>query len=275
MLLRITCPIDVIKTRIQANPKKYRSVGQTARTMIKEEGLLSLSTGLAPTVVGYGIEGAVKFGVYECSKLPLLALFPAYPAVAYLTASVVAGSAAALLLCPHEGVRLRQVTNPARYSKLSLVAALREMRSEIGLAAVLTAGLAPMLAKQVPYTAAKQVSFDLFAAALYKLVGSYDAALLKTQPWLKTVISLLAASCAAFFASIFSQPGDVLLTLASARPAASFRELCQEINSRGGILSFFEGTGARLLHVGGIISSQLVLYDVVKQALGLPATGKH
>lgn len=271
---RITCPIDVIKTRIQSNPKKYKTVGQTARTMIAEEGVMSLSTGLAPTVVGYGIEGAMKFGLYECSKAPLLALFPSHPAVAYVAASAVAGSAAALLLCPHEGVRLRQVTNPKKYSKLNLFEALREMKREIGIVAVLTAGLAPMLAKQVPYTAAKQVSFDVFAKVFYDAVTAYDSKLV-SLPWVKTCISLAAACFAAVMASLFSQPGDVLLTLASARPSATFSELCREIHGRGGAMAFFEGTAARLLHVGGIISSQLVLYDVVKQALGLPATGKH
>jgi solute carrier family 25 phosphate transporter 3 len=38
---------------------------------------------------------------------------------------------------------------------------------------------------------------------------------------------------------------------------------------------FFVGTGARLVHVVSIITSQLMVYDVVKQALGLPATGSH
>lgn len=38
---------------------------------------------------------------------------------------------------------------------------------------------------------------------------------------------------------------------------------------------FFTALQARFVHVGMIITSQLVIYDLVKQLLGLPATGSH
>ena len=50
-------PIDVMKTRMQANPEQYRQgVTSVALQIIKEDGLLALLGGLGPTVVGYGIE---------------------------------------------------------------------------------------------------------------------------------------------------------------------------------------------------------------------------
>ena len=55
----------------------------------------------------------------------------------------------------------------------------------------------------------------------------------------------------------------------------SFVQVIDKIYSTGGIPQFFLGTGARIVHVGMIITSQLVVYDLVKQLLGLPATGKH
>ena len=55
----------------------------------------------------------------------------------------------------------------------------------------------------------------------------------------------------------------------------SFTQVISKINSQGGIPAFFTGTGARIVHVGLIITSQLVIYDIVKQLLGLPATGSH
>jgi solute carrier family 25 phosphate transporter 3 len=45
--------------------------------------------------------------------------------------------------------------------------------------------------------------------------------------------------------------------------------------TQGGVPGFFTGTGARIIHVSTIITSQLVIYDIVKQLLGLPATGSH
>lgn len=42
-----------------------------------------------------------------------------------------------------------------------------------------------------------------------------------------------------------------------------------------GLSGFFTGLQARIVHVGLIITSQLVIYDLLKQLLGLPATGSH
>ena len=42
----------------------------SAKEMVKEEGAGYLLAGLGPTVVGYGVEGAMKFGVYEGEKKP-------------------------------------------------------------------------------------------------------------------------------------------------------------------------------------------------------------
>lgn len=54
----ITTPIDVIKTRIQANPEKYsKGMKDATLTILKEDGPDALLGGLGPTVVGYGIEG--------------------------------------------------------------------------------------------------------------------------------------------------------------------------------------------------------------------------
>jgi len=47
----------------------------------------------------------------------------------------------------------------------------------------------------------------------------------------------------------------------------------QLMKEGGGPLALFTGLKARLLHVIGIIWVQLVIYDKVKQMLGLPATG--
>jgi hypothetical protein len=59
----ITTPIDVVKTRMQTNPEKYKEgVVKAARDIVAVEGPLFLLSGLGPTVVGYGLEGALKFG---------------------------------------------------------------------------------------------------------------------------------------------------------------------------------------------------------------------
>ena len=103
-------------------------------------------------------------------------------------------------------------------------------------------------------------------------------------------------------ACLMSQPGDVILTetykggddaeqstgkkgsTTKETPTTSrgLREVSSTIYGRRSdqgvvhaLSGFFTGLQARFVHVGMIITSQLVIYDLVKQLLGLPATGSH
>ena len=63
----VTCPIDVVKTKIQSEPEKYKhGMRQAALDIIKTEGPGALLAGLGPTVVGYGVEGAMKVRYRLC-----------------------------------------------------------------------------------------------------------------------------------------------------------------------------------------------------------------
>ena len=53
-------PVDVVKTRMQLDPVKYTSMVGGFKTVIAEEGMNGLATGLGPTVVGYFIQGIVS-----------------------------------------------------------------------------------------------------------------------------------------------------------------------------------------------------------------------
>ena len=62
----ITTPIDVVKTKIQANPRKYnKGMAAAALDIIKMDGPGALLQGLGPTVVGYGVEGAIKVKILD------------------------------------------------------------------------------------------------------------------------------------------------------------------------------------------------------------------
>lgn len=194
-------------------------------------------------------------------------------------ASIVAGAVAALLLCPMESTRIKIVTDPA-FADKGLLTALPKMIAEDGLFASFS-GLWAMLAKQVPYTFGKQVSFDIFAGLLYAFFQSLaESVSWLTDGGIKWAVSITAAFCASIIACLFSQPGDMILTETyrpkdKNAPQKSFSEVIDVIYKNGGLANFFTGTSARIVHVGVIITSQLVIYDIVKQALGLPATGAH
>mmetsp|Transcript_23602 Transcript_23602/g.33867 ORF Transcript_23602/g.33867 Transcript_23602/m.33867 type:complete len:341 (+) Transcript_23602:56-1078(+) len=269
----ITTPIDVIKTRMQADPKRYRQgVTSAALQILKEDGPSTLLGGLGPTVVGYGIEGAMKFGLYEVMK-PVFGdiLGEGREGLAFILASIVAGAVASIILCPMESTRIRIVTDSA-YADKGLLGGLPKLIREEGLLSTF-AGVWAMLAKQIPYTMAKQVSFDIIAKQLYAIVAQVGA---KAEDF-KWMVSVDAAFFASILACIFSQPGDMILTETyKEKTTKPLWGIVKDIyENKGGVSGFFTGTSARILHVGLIITSQLVIYDIVKQLLGLPATGSH
>lgn len=263
----ITTPIDVVKTKMQADPKTYNGgIVVSGIKVIQNEGAGALLGGLGPTVVGYGVEGACKFGCYEVMK-PIVKSFIDDQTTAYILASVAAGAVASLLLCPMESTRIRIVTDK-EYANKGLIGGLPKLINEEGFLS-LFGGFAAMLAKQVPYTMAKQVSFDVFAGILYGMLKN-------SETDMKFIVSVTAAAAASVLACIFSQPGDMILTETyKGKQPGGFGEVLSKISKRGGLGAFFVGTDARLVHVGTIITSQLVIYDIVKQLLGLPATGSH
>lgn len=77
----VTCPLDVIKTRLQAqgsfrrgpsyavgSPLLYRGMMGTARTIWKEDGVRGMYRGLGPMLLGYLPTWAVYMSVYDISK---------------------------------------------------------------------------------------------------------------------------------------------------------------------------------------------------------------
>ena len=249
-----------------------KGLQSSAISILKTDGPGALLGGLGPTVVGYGIEGAMKFGVYEVMKPVMASLLSENTAAAYIAASVIAGAIASILLCPMESARIRIVTDP-RYAGLGLLSGFPKLLKEDGLLSTFS-GIYAMLAKQVPYTMAKQVSFDIVAGILYTILANKFADVSADDA--KWAVSVTAAFIASIFACIFSQPGDMILTETyKEKSGMGFFGIVRNIYNTKGIEGYFTGTKARIAHVSTIITSQLVIYDIVKQALGLPATGSH
>lgn len=266
----ITTPIDVVKTKMQTEPSKYNNgMLNAAASIIASEGVLFLLAGLGPTVIGYGIEGALKFGLYETLK-PLFSQVTPYQFINFLLASIVAGAFASIVLCPMEDTRIRMVGD-SRYAKDNTVTAMVRIVREEGFKPLFS-GLIAMLLKQVPYTMAKQVSFDFFAKVLYAAVEKHN---LKVKE-MRLVMSMAAALPASVLSCIFSQPGDMLLTtMCQSHGNKTTASVISDLYKKYGLSGFFLGLRARLVHVAVIITTQLVIYDIVKQACGLAATGSH
>ena len=91
------------------------------------------------------------------------------------------------------------------------------------------------------------------------------------------MVMIVSAFLASILACLASQPGDVLLTRSALDNdddvEVSFNQHLRAILAEKGWRGLFSGLPARILHVGSIVTSQLVVYDLVKQAMGLPLTG--
>lgn len=263
----IPVPIDVVKTRKQVDPAYCDLTMPVAlRKLVATEGWSSLLVGLGPTFWGYFVEGAVKFGVYEILK-PWLGLLVTNQWLNFVACAAVSGCAAAVMLCPMEALRIRLVAEPAYAAQGWLKGGVRMVQRE-GMSGM-TRGLMPMLYKQVPYTITKNVSFDFLTKLMYQLgAGTFAGA--------SVLIPLGSAAMTSVLSCLSSQPGDMLLSLVNAHEGERrrMRDLIRQImHSDRGLRGFMVGIKTRFLHVGMIVTVQLLIYDFVKRLFGIAATG--
>mmetsp|Transcript_2714 Transcript_2714/g.3958 ORF Transcript_2714/g.3958 Transcript_2714/m.3958 type:complete len:463 (-) Transcript_2714:117-1505(-) len=277
----ITTPIDVVKTRQQVD-STYKERGMVASTLklVKDEGFQTLLAGLGPTVFGYLMEGAVKFGVYEVLK-PAVGRFLSWAAavssipslssryLGFIICGMFSGVAASAMLCPMEALRIRLVAEPKFARKGWIHGGLKMFKNEGSRG--LWKGMNAMMCKQVPYTVTKNVSFDFFTTVAYATAVNLGYAITAKT---KFAIPFLCAVAASVLSCISSQPGDMLLSVVNAHKGEKrVRDFSKEIAKKEGVKGFFIGIQARFLHVGIIVTVQLLLYDFVKRLCGIAATG--
>ena len=136
-------------------------------------------------------------------------------------------------------------------------------------------GMEPMIYKQVPYTITKNVSFDIMTRYFYSTLQT-TWQMTTIGPLTKFVVPFFAAAAASILSCLSSQPGDVLLSLVNAQQhdVRRTRDIIRDVlHSEKGWKGFYIGTKARLLHVGIVVTLQLLIYDLVKRICGIAATG--
>lgn len=247
----------------------------------KEGGINALLAGLGPTTIGYLFEGSVKFGVYEvskpivrsllvwCATISNMALFDS-KLLGFIISGILAGTAASIMLCPMEALRIRLVAESQSAPTGNWVDCGMKMINNEGIMGFFKS-LSSMLFKQVPYTVAKNVSFDFITTTAYCTVAGLGRDICGRT---KFVIPLLSAMMTSVICSISSQPGDMLLSVMNAQKGKSTtRDYVKSIMKENGIGGFFVGTRERLVHVGMIVTVQLLIYDFVKRLVGISATG--
>jgi len=262
-------PIDVVKTKMQVEPEKYKSMVEAFRRIPKEDGAAMLLKGAGPTAVGYFLQGAFKFGFNEFFKGKFTEFAGAekgkkYRLPIWLGASACAEFIADLFLCPLEATRIRLVSQPT-FGRGLLDASAKIFRQE-GFLAFYT-GLAPLLLKQVPYTMAKFSVFEATSEAVYKSLP-YKKEEMSTQA--KLTVSLSSGVVAGIAAALISQPADTVLSRVNKEKTSdSFFKAVARICKQLGVRGLFLGTGARCVMVGTITAGQFFIYDYCKILMGV------
>ena len=290
----IPVPIDTVKTRKQVDPKFAKLSFVAAFVKIwNQEGMHGLLAGLGPTAIGYALEGGIKFGVYEAMK-PIVAaglsrvaqlssylVFVQSRIVSFAICAAISGVAASIVLCPMEALRIRMVANPSRQQQQQqqqrgsgwFHTAIQMIKTE-GITSFVK-GMEPMIYKQVPYTITKNVAFDIMTRYVYTTLQT-TWQMTTIGPLTKFIVPFLAAAAASILSCLSSQPGDVLLSLVNAQQhdVRRTRDIIRDVlRSEKGWKGFYIGTKARLLHVGIVVTLQLLIYDMVKRICGIAATG--
>ncbi|CAM9931638.1 unnamed protein product [Ascophyllum nodosum] len=295
-------PLDVIKTRMQcAEPGKYRGTWDAFVRICRSEGAQVLFCGAEATVVGYAMQGCLKFGFFEFLKPFFSSLFvggawgngvagggSVAPTETPVLGSLIAASVAAEVLgssalTPLEAARIRMVAD-SDYAP-GLRSGIARMISEEGLSA-LTRALPAVLAKQIPYTVTKLVTFDVFVRAASRASLGHRS---NGDGGGGVAITACCAVAAGMLSSLASQPGDSLLSTLNTegrrregqrgqgkRLEEGGRERVESVTRamvriarEAGFSGLFRGTTARMMHVTSIVTVQLLIYQTVKSMVGI------
>jgi len=265
------CPVDVVKTRIQLNPKEYTGMIQGFSKVIKEEGFKALSTGLGATAAGYFVQGWFKFGGVEFFKIQLVNYFGEQKAwdnrtAVYLAASAGAEFVADLFLCPLEAIRIRSVSDSS-FPKGLLQGAAKMLSTDGFLG--FYAGLGPILFKQIPYTMAK---FAVQGKAAEKIYGMRNKTPDTCTSGENLSISLLSGVVAGVCAAIISHPADTLLSKINKKGAGGSGSTTSRLFTIAKEMGFVKlcltGLFARCIMIGTLTAGQFGIFDSVMNLLG-------
>eukprot|EP01114_Cavostelium_apophysatum_P005258 TRINITY_DN1603_c0_g1_i3.p1 TRINITY_DN1603_c0_g1~~TRINITY_DN1603_c0_g1_i3.p1 ORF type:complete len:338 (+),score=72.52 TRINITY_DN1603_c0_g1_i3:59-1015(+) len=267
-------PVDVVKTRIQLEPEKYnKGMVDGFRQVIRNEGAGALLTGFGPTAAGYFVQGALKFGGYEFWKRTFVNTLGFETAqnnrtAVYLASSAIAEFFADVALCPLEATRIRLVSQPTFAS--GLISGFSRILREEGVARGFYSGFGPILFKQIPYTMAKFVVFEIASENIFAALGKPKDQLSNMTV---TTVNLASGVISGTAAAIVSQPADTLLSKVNKQKGAEgsvmgrLFKIAGELGPRG----LFLGLGPRIVMVATLTAGQFAIYGDIKRVLG--ATG--
>lgn len=269
------CPLDVVKCNMQVYPKEYTGLGQGLQKVMSEQGMLGLSKGWLPTLIGYSVQGSLKFGLYEFFKDFYSNLAGEENAAKYQGMLWLAGSASAeffadIGLCPFEMIKVKVQTSPAGEFPIQFGAAFARMNSNRAETKFPFGSVPALWSRQIPYTMAKFYFFEKVVRAFYQYVFTRPKEEYTKEQQL--AITFASGYIAGVVCAIVSHPADTLVSMKGKKQNAnkSFGELAKEVGMKN---LCTKGLGTRILMVGTLTGLQWWIYDTYKAFCGLPTAG--
>ncbi|XP_062115839.1 mitochondrial phosphate carrier protein 3, mitochondrial-like [Humulus lupulus] len=263
-------PLDLVKCNMQIDPAKYKSVSSGFGVLLKDQGIKGFFRGWAPTLVGYSVQGACKYGFYEFFKKYYSDLAGPEFSAKYKTLIYLAGSASAeviadVALCPMEAVKVRVQTQPGFARGLS--DGLPKLLKSEG-AAGLYKGLVPLWGRQIPYTMMKFASYENIVEQLYKHAIPTPKEQCSKQ--LQLGVSFAGGYLAGILCAVISHPADNLVSFLNNAKGATSADAIKQLGMWG---LFTRGLPLRIAMIGTLTGAQWCIYDAFKVFVGFPTTG--
>jgi len=261
----IIVPLDLVKCRMQVDSVKYPGIVQGFKVTLADGGVKALGRGWAPTLIGYSMQGACKFGFYEMFKNFYGGLMGEEMSYNYMTGLYLIASASAeffadMALCPMEAVKVRIQTSD--YAS-TLRECFPKMKAEEGTGTFFK-GLKPLWMRQIPYTMMKFACFEKTVVALYDYVVPKPRDQCNSTEQL--MVTFAAGYIAGVFCAIVSHPADSVVSVINKNPGKSAGEILKDLGPKG----VWKGLVARIIMIGTLTALQWFIYDGVKVALHLP-----
>lgn len=261
-------PFDMLKVNMQVDPLKYRSVMSGFGVVYREQGAGGLWKGWGSKLVGYGAQGACKFGLYEYFKKFYSDMAGPEFCRENKTAIFAAGSLSAQIiadvaLCPFESVKVRVQMGQAK----GLVDGFPLMYRGEGLAGFYR-GLPPLWARNIPFAMLMFSTFEHSVDFLYNDV-------LQRPKKECSRLEQLGITCVAGYMSgvtgtFISNPADNLITAINNDRGLTVLQAAKRIGVTG---LFTRSLPLRIMIVGPLVAAQWFCYDTFKLLVGLPTSG--
>lgn len=271
-------PLDLIKCRLQVNPKLYPGNLAGIKTIYTKEGFGKLFTGVGATFIGYSLQGAGKYGGYEFFKHTYtkalcgddIAKFRKHRTGIYLMASATAEFLADLMLCPFEAIKVKQQTTMPSFSR-GLLDGMKKTIKTDGIAS-LYKGLVPLWCRQIPYTMVKFTSFERIVETIYSYLPRPKDQMSTLQ---QIGVSFTGGYLAGILCAIISHPADVMVSKINneKKMGQTMAQASKRIYKQIGFSGLWVGLPVRIFMIGTLTSFQWLIYDSFKVTVGLPTTG--